>query len=227
MAWTEKSELATATATTRALQGIKSKGKRMQIKFTNYKPQALIPVIGLLWAFSSWMLSKLWGYGFLQGIGPTAIVMGFLTLYDKWLWKLPVLQLINTVPDLNGVYEGVIAYNYNGQDGTKSCKLEIKQTCSIIKVKSIFNKDGENDTQSVSTEAFIKTDEAGDQHLYFYYHNLGSCKNGDTLDPHDGMNVFEIIKTQGSIILKGYYFTNRNPQTKGCMKVTQTNEGGK
>jgi len=199
----------------------------MQIKFTYYKPQALIPVIGLLWAISSWGLSKVWGYGFLQGIGPTAIVMGFLTIYDKYLWKLPVFDPINTIPDLNGVYEGEIAYHYNGSDGIKSCKLEVKQTCSIIKVKSIFSKDSENDTQSVSTEAFIKTDEAGDQHLYFYYHNPGSCKNGDTLDPHDGMNVLEILMDKKTIKLKGYYFTNRNPQTKGCMELTKMTEGGK
>jgi hypothetical protein len=199
----------------------------MQIKFTYYKPQALIPVIGLLWAVSSWGLSSLWGYGFLQGIGPTAIVMGLLTLYDKYLWKLPVLKLINTIPDLNGIYEGEIAYHYNGEDGTKACKLEIKQSCSMIKVKTIFAKDGENDTQSVSTEAFIKTDEAGDQHLYFYYYNPGSCKNGDTLDAHDGMNVLEILKEKKTVKLKGYYFTNRNPQTKGCMEATKTTKGGK
>ena len=199
----------------------------MQIKFTNYKPQALVPVIGLLWTISSWALAKLWGYGFLQGIGPTAIVMGFLTFYDKYFWKLPVLNLLTTLPDLNGDYEGEIGYHYNGQDGTKSCKLTINQTCSIIKVKSIFSKDGENDTQSVSTEAFIKTDQAGDQLLYFYYHNAGSSKSGDTLDAHDGMNVLEIIKDNKSLTLKGYYFTNRNPQTKGCMEVTKTTERGK
>ena len=194
----------------------------MQIKFTYYKPEALVTTIGLLWPVLSWTLSKLWGYGFLQGIGPSVIVMGLLTLYDKYLWKLPVLNLLNNVPNLNGIYEGKIAYHYNEQDNTKSCRLEIKQTCSSIKVKSIFNKDGENDTQSVSREAFIKTDDVGDQHLYFYYHNQGSCKNGDTLDSHDGMNVLEILKEKETVKLKGYYFTNRNPQTKGCMEVTKT-----
>lgn len=199
----------------------------MQIKFTNYKPQALVPVLALLWTFFSWLLAKMWGYGFLQGIGPTAIVMSFLTLYDKYLWKLPVFKLINTAPDLNGIYEGNIEYSHNGQDGRKNCKLTIKQTCSIIKVQSIFSNDIENNTHSVSTEAFIKTDEAGDQYLYFYYHNRGSCKNGDTLNPHDGMNVLEIIENKKIVKLEGYYFTNRNPQTKGCLKVTKLSQGDK
>ncbi len=185
----------------------------------------MIPVIGILWSVSSWGLAKLWGYGFLQGIGPTAIVIFLLEVYDKWLWKFPVLNLMNTIPDLNGTYAGNIQYHYNESDDTKSCKLEIKQTCSNIKVKSFFSKDDENYTNSVSTEAFIKTDEAGDQSLYFYYHNLGSCKNGDTLNPHDGMNVLEISKDKKVIKLKGYYFTNRNPQTKGCMKATKIIKG--
>lgn len=199
----------------------------MQIKFTYYKPQALIPVIGLLWAAASWALSKFWGYGFLQGIGPTALVMIFLTVYDKWLWKYPVFNLLNTLPDLNGKYEGEIAYHWDGQNGTKACTLKIKQNCSTIKVKSVFSKDDENDTSSVSTEAFVKTDDSGDQHLFFYYHNPGSCKDGDTLDPHDGMNVLEILKDKNVTKLKGYYFTNRNPQTKGCMEVTKIKEGDK
>lgn len=193
----------------------------MEIKFTYYKPQILIPVIGLLWAGSSWGLSNVWGYGFLQGIGPTAIVMFFLAIYDKWLWKFPALNQMNSIPDLTGFYEGEISFHWSGQDGIKACKLEIKQTCSHIKVISIFSKTGENDSQSVSKEAFIKTDEIGDQHLYFYYHNRGSCKDGDTLDPHDGVNVLTIIQDQKSIKLKGYYFTNRNPQTKGCMEVNK------
>jgi SMODS-associating 2TM, beta-strand rich effector domain len=191
----------------------------MQIKFTYYKAQLLVPVIGLLWALSSWALSGVWGYGFLQGVGPTAIVMLFLTIYDKWLWNLPVFSLLNTIPDLNGIYHGEISYRFKDIPGSKSCQLEIKQTCSNIRVKTSFVKDGENNTLSVSTEAFIKTDEAGDQHLYFYYRNRGSCQSGDTLDQHDGMNVLEIVKDSGAIYLEGYYFTNRNPQTKGCLKA--------
>lgn len=191
------------------------------IKFTYYKPEILISVVGILWAFSSWILSQFWGYGLLEGTGPAAIVLCFLWCYDKWLWKLPVFKWMNSIPNISGRYRGEITYHWNGQDGSKSCQLKIKQTCSTIKVTSYFSKDSENDTQSVSLEAFIKTDEAGDHHLYFYYHNRGSCKNGDTLDPHDGMNVFEIIREQKGIKLKGYYFTNRNPQTKGCIEVSK------
>ena len=199
----------------------------MQIRLTNYKAQVLIPVLGLLWAVSSWMLSMIWGYGLLQGTGPTAIVLGLLFCYDRWLWKFPVFSMLNTIPNLNGYYEGEIKYCFKGQDDTKKCELIIKQTCSNIKIDCTFNKDKERMTKSVSTEAFIKTDEIGDQFLYFYYHNPGSCLNGDTLDSHDGMNVLRILKDKKQIKLDGYYFTNRNPQTKGVLTVTRINGGGK
>jgi len=199
----------------------------MQINFSYYKPQALITSIIVLGSVSSWGLSKLCDYNFLQGIGPTTIVMGFLYVYDKYLWKLPVFKMINTVPNLNGVYEGEIEYYYNDENNKKKCRLEIKQTCSSIKVKSSFNKEGENETHSESTVALIKTDEVGDQHLYIYYRNPGSQKNGDSLNSHDGMNVLEILKKKKNITIKGYYFTNRDPQTKGRMEVIKINKGDK
>jgi len=193
----------------------------MQIRLAYYKPQILFSALGMIWAVSSWALSKLWGYGFLQGTGPVAVIMLFLTIYDRWLWKYPILNVMNTIPNLNGFYSGEIDFHWNGQDLRKTCNLEIKQTCSNIKIKAIFDKEGENNTQSVNTEAFIKTDEAGDQYLYYYYQNRGSCKSGDSLYQHDGMNVLEIQKKKGNTTLKGYYFTNRNPQTKGCMEVSK------
>jgi len=199
----------------------------MKLTFAYYKPQFLVPIIGILWSVSSWGLSMIWGYGILQGTGPSAIVMLFFAVYEKWLWKFPILKFGNTMPNLNGEYSGNIVFHWDGANKTKFCGIEIKQTCSNIKVKSVFKRDNENSTQSVSTEAFIKTDEAGDQHLYFYYHNIGSCKHGDTLNQHDGMNVLEIINEGNKIILKGYYFTNRNPQTKGCIEVTRRIEGDK
>lgn len=199
----------------------------MRLKFTNYHSGILISIVGLLWAGLSQLLPYLWDNDLFRGFGPTAIVIFLLQAYDRWLWKLPFFKLMSSVPNLNGKYQGKIFYRWDEQDGEKSCELTIKQTCSHIKVKSEFGSTASEATQSTSTEAFIKTDEAGDQHLYFYYHNPGSCRNGDTLNPHDGMNVLEIICEGGSLKLKGYYFTNRDPQTKGCMEVVKITEKDK
>lgn len=193
----------------------------MSVCFVYYKPKVLILVVVVLEALSSLMLSFLWGYGLMQGVGSTAIVVAFFVLYDKYLWKIPVLNFINIAPDLNGTYEGDIQFTYEGKDQTKRCKLIINQTCSFITVKSFFTRDGEKETQSKSTEAFISTDETGNQQLYLYYHNQGSNQGGDTLEQHDGINVFDININKSTIELDGYYFTNREPQTKGIIKVSK------
>jgi len=196
----------------------------MQIRFTYYKPQVLVPLIVILWACSSWLLS-LTNNELIRGVAPTTIVITLLSIYDRWLWKLPLLRLMNTIPNLNGVYHGNIEYNFNGRDDTKACTLRIVQTCSTIKVTATFNKDAENETQSVSSEAFIVTDSSGEHQLHFYYRNKGSCKAGDTLEQHDGINIMDIIICEGMVKLDGYYFTNRSPQTKGCMKVVKDSKG--
>jgi hypothetical protein len=194
------------------------------MNFKYYKTKPTIVVIGVLWMLASGLLSLLWGYGWLQGIGPGAIVLGLLTWYDKSLWNLPYLRWFNTIPDLNGDYAGSIRFNRTGNNEEVTCNLSIKQTCSKIKVTTSFTKEHENPTQSTSFEAFISTDEIGDQTLYFYYHNPGSCMSGDTLDAHDGVNVLRINQNKERITLDGHYFTNRNPQTKGCMTVSKQNK---
>ena len=195
----------------------------MNLKY--YRVSFLIPVIALSWLAASYLLKKYaWPNDLLQGLGPGAVVLGLLTLYDLFMWKWPVLCWLNTVPNLNGAYSGNIQFNRTGEDEEIDCTLTVKQTCSKIKITSSFTKEHENSTRSTSFEAFIATDEVGDQTLYFYYHNPGSCMSGDTLDAHDGMNVLRIKQDKEGTTLDGYYFTNRSPeQTKGCMKASKPN----
>ncbi len=191
----------------------------MKVNFTYYKPGFLVTIIGLLWLSSSWLLSKVWGYGVFQGVGPAFVISILLVLYDKCLWKVKGFRYLNTVPNLNGRYSGKIEFHFNDKDDSKECVLRVRQSCSTLSISSTFAGEQENETKSTSTEAFIKTDESGEQTLYFYYHNRGSRKDGDTLNQHDGMTVLEINANSDGIELDGYYFTNRSPQTKGCMKL--------
>ena len=167
------------------------------------------------------MLSFVWQYGLLQGIPPTLLVATLLGFYDKWLWKFPVLNLLVRIPNLNGEYEGTVEYHWDGENQNKRCNLQIQQTASFIKIKCFFEREGENETSSESKKTFFDTDEMGNYSLYFYYGNKGSCKDGDTLDQHEGMTILEVTKKDKDIKLEGYYFTNRNPQTKGRIKVSK------
>ena len=198
-------------------------GGGVNINFRNYRATLLISLIGILWSLSSWVLSYLWNYGFLQGTAPTAIVLSLLYIYDQYLWKYPVFSLLVKIPNLNGKYNGTVSYHYEGKEQSKNCSLEIQQTASHIKVTSTFEKQGksENRTTSESKEALFSQDEFDNHNLLFYYSNKGSCKAGDTLDQHDGFNRLEVKEAKNKIILDGYYFTNRNPQTKGKIEVTK------
>lgn len=189
--------------------------------FANYRTRFLICTIGILWLLFCWILSFFWQYGVFHGIAPTFLVAIFFCVYDKWLWKIPMLNFLVSIPDLNGEYKGAVEYYWGDKNQNKNCNLHIQQTASFVKVKCFFQKEGENETLSESKKAFFDTDEVGNCSLYFYYQNRGSRKNGDTLDQHDGMTIFEVTKTGKDIKLEGHYFTNRNPQTKGCIAVSK------
>lgn len=193
----------------------------ISFNFTNYKPGFLISTIGILWLFCHWILSFFWQYEVFQGVAPILLVTSLLGLYNKWLWKFPVLNYMVKIPDLTGKYEGTVEYHWDGENQSKSCNLNIQQTASLIKVECSFEKEGENETFSESKKAFFDTDELGNCSLYFYYQNRGSGKGGDTLDQHDGMTVLQVIEEGKDIKLEGYYFTNRRTQTKGRIKVSK------
>ena len=192
------------------------------MNLSNYKPYYLVSFVVLIWAPSNWMLSHLWDYDLAQGLGPIAVVIAVLLAYDKWLWKLPVFNLMIKVPDLNGRYSGRVSYKFDGQNSSKSCEFVIQQTASDIKVTGTFNKGAKDETSSESKEALFTRDEVGNYSLLFYYQNEGSSKGCDSLNQHDGLTKLKIgIDESNKVVLDGYYFTNRSPQTKGCIKLSQ------
>ena len=189
----------------------------MEINLTNYKSGFLIPFVGLSWVSSQKVLSFLWSNGLFYGIGSSAIVLLLFSLYEKYLWKLPILEKGCKIPNLIGTYKGHIDYYWDGKNQKKDLILKIEQNCSTIKISTEFSKVGENNTSSKSMNSIIRTDEMGDHTIYLYYQNLGSEKNGDTLNQHNGVNVLDVEINESEIILKGFYFTDRDPQTKGQM----------
>ena len=191
------------------------------LNLSYYKPRLLIIVIIGLSVVINWLLSYLCD-GLFQDWGFSGIILLILYIYNRWLWEYPVLNYLVDVPNLNGEYKGTIEYNYKDSDEIKECFAEIKQTASHIRIKSFFTKKDENSTISLSKGAFFLKDSLGDYCLGFYYQNLGSCKNGDTLNQHEGFNYLSIKIEKGKTVLEGYYFTNRG--TKGCIKLIKTKE---
>ena len=196
----------------------------MNINFANYKPSIMFLFLALSFSVLSGAFSMLWGYGMPQTLGPLFAISLFFAAYDKWLWKLPVLCWMNTAPNLNGSYVGEIEYIWDNQRNKKPCALSIRQTCSKIVVESIFGEGTEEETQSESTDTFLVSDETGGHRLYIYYCNIGHFDSDKRLNQHNGFNVLTIKKDGKSVELKGHYFTNRDPQTKGLVRVSNTQE---
>ncbi len=150
-----------------------------------------------------------------------SILVMFFILYDQFLWKLPVFNLLMAVPNMAGRYEGKVNYVWNGANGEKPCFIEVVQTASKIKVHTYFS-DGVNEkTSSKSLVEDIKQDEDGFFDIYLFYLNSGTKHNGG-LDCHEGANKlrFHPCKEGTNICLTGHYFTNRQIQTRGEIEGT-------
>jgi hypothetical protein len=195
------------------------------INFKYYKPTQLISFIILLGAL----------IGFLSQYSPTlnnipdfisipssSALIGFLIFsIDKWFWKFKIFGWLVDVPNISGKYEGYIRYKnpINGYEGELECIINIRQTSSNVVVSSFFkNLDGTNSTQSKSKIANIIKDEDNIYQLIFTYDNSGT-PGSEKFPPHYGTNVLKLIVKNNEKILSGYYYTNRNPQTKGEMYI--------
>ncbi len=150
----------------------------------------------------------------------TSLIGGILVFYNSFLWRLPVFNLLITVPDIAGRYKGKIQYEYNGIKEEKDCVLEVIQSASKIKIHSYFNNENEEKTSSKSLVEDIKRSGDGFFDIYFFYLNSGSKVDG-TLDCHEGANTLRFIASKKNNLKKlvGHYFTNRQPQTRGEIEV--------
>lgn len=149
-----------------------------------------------------------------------AIITGLLVFYDRVLWKLPVFNLLVRVPNMNGRYKGKIRYTFNKQQQSKNCIIEIHQTASKIHLISFFNNENAQKTESKSFIETIEKEGDGNYAIYVFYSNGGTKIDG-VLDTHEGVNNLRYLpKTKDTPSkLTGYYFTNRQKQTRGEIDV--------
>jgi hypothetical protein len=197
------------------------------MNFKYYKTGYLISLIILLasildWSIGTYILPLLSNnhLEFLRIPSNAAIIGGLLMLYDQFLWKWPLFNLLVIVPDMNGRYIGKINYTFNKDACSKECVVEIHQTASKIHVRSFFNSENGQRTDSRSFIEAIAKGHDGIYSIYLLYSNGGS-KADRKLDTHEGANVLNYLKqtTKSPSKLIGYYFTNRQKQTKGEIEV--------
>lgn len=155
----------------------------------------------------------------------SVIVLMILKFYNKHLWKLKFFNHLVWIPNIKGRYEGEIYFTHpiSKEKTTMKSIVIVHQTASVVKINSFFKKlDGTNTTPSESKVANIVKEDDNSFSLVYTYENKGT-QGSDEFSPHYGTNHLKFIDTGKEKILTGYYYTNRNPQTKGEMKVKYIN----
>lgn len=146
----------------------------------------------------------------------TTILIGLLILgVDKFFWKYKPFKWLLWVEDVSGRYEGEITFNnyLDGATESRSFALEIEQTGSLIKLKTYFNTNTGDTSESESKIISLRKDEFGRMTIFMNYHNKGNSVL--EIPEHYGTNILELF--DGTI--KGKYYTNKNPQTSGIMSA--------
>lgn len=145
----------------------------------------------------------------------------FWYFFDSKLWKL--FKCFHGIPDLSGDWVGRATSSFKDEGGNPySCdmKLEITHTFTKIQCKACFAA-SESESSCVGISACNA--ERDSCRLEFSYENEAgenAVRVGTWQESHLGFNR---IRCEGNM-MKGQYFTNREPQTKGTFVLERKTE---
>jgi SMODS-associating 2TM, beta-strand rich effector domain len=197
--------------------------------FRYYKPKMLLYTIitlslfyGTILHFASDYINGFFAKPYVHYPTVSALIVLTLLIINKYGINTKLLKKMFWVKDLSGRYEGKIKYEHfkTGIEEEKPCFLEIEQSASKISIQIYFDfkyTQTSEKTTSKSIVTSIVSDDFDNQQLVFTYHNLGNPIKG--LQPSNGTNILSILERNNSFFLEGIYYTNKEPQTKGELKV--------
>lgn len=193
--------------------------------FRYYKPKMLLITIivlslfyGTLLHFASDYINVLLTKPYVHYPTVSTLIVLTLLLIDKGGIKTPLLKKMFWVKDISGRYKGKIKYKHfkTGIEEYKPCFLEIEQSASKISIQTYFDFKYTQSSEKTTSKSIV-TDDFENKQLVFTYHNSGNSIKG--LQPSNGTNILSIIERDNNFFLEGIYYTNKEPQTKGEMKV--------
>lgn len=190
------------------------------MNFKNYKTISLISFISILAIICNFLylwfdeyisnfpeLKEISNYiGFLSILG---LMILFIELIDKYLWKQSLTNVIIEIPNLNGRYKGTMTSSYIDPSTNAplvlDCVMEISQTASSIQVHTFIGKDGK---QTSTSETICEVLKKKSNNFYTLYYNYGNVSNLNVeLNDHKGTAYLDYFKDIKS--LKGNYFNER------------------
>jgi hypothetical protein len=141
-------------------------------------------------------------------LAPSSLIIygALIKFFDSILWKLPLINLITHIPNLNGVWEGFFqrAEEYGQEPIIKiNVTLKISQTWSKISIT----------TETEKTVSDVKTismwiENPNDIRLSYIYlcrNKAGFYKN----EYAEGFTELRLEKDEDGLLLKGPYYSNR------------------
>ncbi len=150
------------------------------------------------------------------GIFSTIITIIWI-LYERYLWRFPFFRMMGwlcSTPDLNGRWEGTV--DRHGENNPHKFILEITQTMTKLQCYTYSqNSNGESLVVKILKDGVSKK-----YRLLSYW----SCKTKSKTEKSkfctfQGVSLIEINFEGGQKILKDYYFTNRDPATRGDVEL--------
>lgn len=136
----------------------------------------------------------------------------FWFLFDKYLWKLPVVKEFIKIPDLSGRWRGIYKRTSPGNDGREhEYVLEITQKYSSVRCNT-FQDNGSNSYDLLCDLLNLPNDKIAVA-FYWYGEPHTETETDKTLKRVDEMHGFSRFtftrNPNGRSTLKGSYFTDR------------------
>ena len=138
--------------------------------------------------------------------GMPSLVMFLLYVgFVKCAWKLKPINKLIKVPDINGIYRGILKSSFDNLSKEREFKLKINQDFESI---SIVMEMLEDSSKSYSINAYLE--QKDDEILLIYtYQNEPISKTSPTLTEHKGTTILRFKPDTMSFV--GNYFTDKRP----------------
>jgi hypothetical protein len=142
----------------------------------------------------------------------------FYTVFDKWLWQVPVFHAVGLVkvPNLNGTWEGEISSSYHEHQNKLPATIQIVQTWSKI----VINLETES-SKSRSQTASVITETPDTILVTYEYLNEPKPHSTSTMHAHRGTARHTLALVDGDVTFNGEYYSGRDRGNFGTLYFTK------
>lgn len=146
---------------------------------------------------------------------PMPIYLLIRGIFTRYLWRWSIFHKFGIVriPDLNGIYKGHLWTSHEGGE-RHPCTLVISQTWTRISIRGRFPKSG-----SFNMVTGISVEDTAAPRLTYEYWNTPASDAVGSMQAHRGTIWFDVAFEDGTIELKGDYYTGRGRETVGRIEV--------